>query len=107
MNGGAGRRSPNGLELLLLALLLGECGGEGGGGAVLDGRGGRRPLLLQGVQLVDVLRAHRRRDVVVPHPVLVLLLPVSLDPRQWVRGRHLARADFDLQKGKEKQHSAS
>jgi hypothetical protein len=85
--------APDGLQLLAVALLLGERGGEGRGGAVLDGRGGRRPLPLQRVQLVDCLRAHRRRAVVVAHAVLVLLPPVRLDPREPVRRRHLRRAE--------------
>lgn len=96
--------SPDGLELLALALLLGEGGGEGRGGAVLDGRGGRRPLPLQRVELVDGLRPHRRRAVVVAYPVLVLLRlrPVRLDPRQPVRrarhGRLRSRETFKKKK---------
>ncbi|RWV86365.1 hypothetical protein GW17_00051744 [Ensete ventricosum] len=68
--------SPDGLELQPLALLVGD-GGEGGTLAVLDGGGGGGALLLEGVELVDGLRLHRRGAVVVADAVVAVpILPV-------------------------------
>lgn len=63
-----------------MALILGH-GGEGGVAlqrAVIHGGAGQRPLLLQGVELVDGLRLNGQRAVVVADAILRL----RLDPRQ-------------------------
>lgn len=82
---------PDGLELLLLALLVGDGGSGEGALGTLNGRGGRRPFLLERVKLVDRLRLHRRRAVVVAYPVVLLL---RLDLRQPVPRRPLPEAEL-------------
>lgn len=84
---------PDGLELLLLALLFGESDSKGALSA-LDRRRRCRLLLLQRMKLVDRLSLHRRRAVVVAHPIPVLLrlnLRQSV-PRRPVPVRHRRRS---------------
>lgn len=82
--------SPDGLELLLVELLLGG-GNEGLLLLLMDGGGRQGPaLLLQGVELVDGLCLHRRCAVVVANAMAAALSADLCQPFRRFRDAEVA-----------------
>jgi hypothetical protein len=79
------------LELLFLAVFVGD-GGERTLG-FLNGSGGRGPLLLERVELVNGLSLNGRAAVIMADPVLLL---VGLDLRQSVPCRSGPEAELSV-----------